>query len=73
VHLHVATTLLDHAVHGGEAEPGAAAERFRREERLEDVLEHAWRDPLAGVFDDQRGVGTCFWTWRARGRPRRNL
>ena len=45
----VAAGLLDDAVDGGEAEPGAAADLLGGEERLEDLLHHLGRHAGAGV------------------------
>src|SRR5580704_19524088 len=46
-----AVMLLDDAVDRGEAEAGALADRFRREERLENVRLHQGINPAASVLD----------------------
>ena len=46
----VAAGLLDDAVDGGQAEPGALADLLGGEERLEDAADHVGRDADAGVL-----------------------
>src|SRR5205085_11485639 len=46
-----AAGLLDDAVDGGEAEPGAGADLLGREERLEDAHEILLRDAESGIGD----------------------
>jgi hypothetical protein len=49
-----AARLLDDAVDGRQAEPGALADFLGGEEGLEHLAEHAARDAGAGVGDRQR-------------------
>src|SRR5256885_1284078 len=52
----VATALLDDAIDGRETEPGAAADRLGRKERLEDPRLRVLIHPSAGVGDGQHHV-----------------
>src|SRR6202011_5412334 len=46
-----AAGLLDDAIDGGEAKPGALADFFRREERLEDTVDDLGRNAGSGIGD----------------------